>query len=300
MTMKKYLLFLLAFVMSAFLLSCDNDSEPPTEKPIVESRMRLNESDSITMVNIYNAIGPWREKWDFEDITTWNGVSVAYDLDTEQLRIVGLNVVVGNFDGQLPDCIGDLSELRVLVLAGGNLHGPIPESIGKLKHLNYLCLGDNNMYGEIPSSIGNLTELEWLRITNTKISGRIPESIGNLTKLRYLMLYGNSLTGEIPKSLANLENLEGIWLNNNKLSGTFPIEILSRTKPKQIICTYNNIEHLPVEVWDDSDNRCPPDLQYNRIQTEIPQWVTQQKKWQKGNYVLGNQQDGYGYRLVED
>lgn len=290
-------IFISIFILTLLACSSNNDNINETVCSN-EPRMSLNKLDSISILNIYKAIGPWKNEWDLTDITTWQGVTVAFDVATKELRITELHVIEGSFDGELTEDIGNLSELRVLVLTGGNLYGKIPESIGNLKHLHYLTIANNNISGQIPATIGKLKELEWLRIFRTNVNGEIPESIGDLENLKYIHLYSNYLSGEIPKSLSKLKHIKDFWLDNNQLSGTFPIEILSTTYPIEIQCSNNNIEHLPIEIWRDEDNRCPPRLTGNKIQTDIPKWVTQQKKWDKFKYLIGKQQNGYGYKLL--
>lgn len=281
-------------IPTCYACSSDDDVMPdtPAETPM---HMKLNESDSLIMVKMYNTIGPWVPfGWDLHDVTTWLGVGTAFDVATNELRIVEFNVCQGRFHGTIPEEIGDLSELRILIMSGGTLCGPIPESIGKLKHLFYLTIADNYISGPIPESIGNLTELEYLKISHTKNEGPIPESLGNLTKLERLEISCTNVSGEIPKSLGNLKNC-GMWLDMNKLSGTFPIE-LADTK-YQVMCSDNNIEDLPVEIWRDDNNKQIPDLQGNRISTKIPQWVTGQEKWKREKCFIERQQKGYGYEL---
>lgn len=279
--------------------SCSNGLEDPPAipDPPKESHMKLNVNDSLIMVKMYKTIGPWvYGGWNLKDYTTWLGVSTAFDVSSQELRIVGFNVIAGSFHGEIPEEIGDLSELRILIMAGGDLTGRIPETIGKLKHLEYLCLANNHLFGEIPASIGNLKNLSHLEIGYNKISGKLPESIGNLTRLKRLDISNTNVSGEIPKSFGNLKETQ-IWLDNNKLEGTFPYEIMEGMKYQPML-TYNNITDLPAEIWNDN-NTCTiiPDLQGNRISSKIPKWVTQQKKWQHRKWCIERQQEGYGYVL---
>lgn len=298
---EKLLLLAVILFTSMFCFGCSDDDNPHFIPEIIEPtqpRMKMNETDSLIMVKLYNAIGPWvTGGWDLHDYTTWLGVSTAFDLSRNELRVVGFDVVCGNFHGNFPEDICNLTELRTLIMCGGRLEGNIPESIGNLEHLEYLQLGDFYVTGNLPESIGNLVNLKWLQLSNMPLNGNIPESIGNLTSLKHLQITNTNISGEIPKSLANLKNCEQIWLDRNKLSGTFPIEIaLNRV----IYCDVNNIEELPIEIWDDANDYLIPDLQGNRISTNIPKWVTKQVKWKTGGYkFIERQQAGYGYKLLE-
>ena len=148
---------------------CEEDNpKPEIELPkdmTLPEHMTLNARDSLMMAKIYDVIGPWYLfGWDLHDPRTWSGMEVAFDFDTNELRIVGIDVPSGDFRGIMPKEIGYLDELRKIVIKGGTLHGPIPESIGRLKKLETLKLGDNELNGEIPSSIGKLANLKNLKL----------------------------------------------------------------------------------------------------------------------------------------
>lgn len=67
----------------------------------------------------------------------------------------------------------------------------IPNSIGILTNLNVLILKDQNLVGTIPSSIGLLTQLTYLHLgSNSFTSGStIPSTLQHLTNLEYLFIY---------------------------------------------------------------------------------------------------------------
>ena len=58
--------------------------------------------------------------------------------------------------GEIPENIGNLTQLDTLNLAFNQLSGEIPESIGSLINLNYLYLYKNKLGGTIPDSICNI------------------------------------------------------------------------------------------------------------------------------------------------
>ena len=47
-------------------------------------------------------------------------------------------------------------------LEGNGITGEIPEELGNLSNLTTLNLGNNRLTGEIPSSLGNLKKLRFL------------------------------------------------------------------------------------------------------------------------------------------
>lgn len=281
-----------ALCLSFFLLTICCSSNNSEE--IVNDEPRLNQSDSLALVSIYQEIGPWLQEWDLNDITTWNGVQTALNLETNEIRVIGFEVYNGNFRGTFPEEFCQLTELRRLVLGGGQMGGSIPNNIGKLKNLIYLCVAGNNVGGYIPESIGELTKLQELQLMDNQICGSIPESIGNLVNLEYLYICRTLVSGELPKSLANLNKLQIADLHKNRLSGVFPIEILKDSV--FIECEDNNITELPFEVWNDSLTCIPPVLKRNRLSGLIPEWVKETKKWNKyASICISLQQKNYGY-----
>ena len=228
------------FLLSLFIVSCDKETETPENPPesphFDETKLRLNVSDSLAMVNIYKAMGPWSVEWDLTDRHTWNGVETMLDLDNNELRITGFESYGGRYKNTISEEFRKLTELRKLAIPGGTLSGNIPSWIGELTKLELLVLGDNYLNGEIPPEIGNLRQLQVLKITNCDIEGSIPETLGNLSNLVYLHLYGNKLSGEI-HVYAQREVVEGETEEANEISLADAHEIDSRYEVGDIVET---------------------------------------------------------------
>ena len=79
--------------------------------------------------------------------------------------------------GSIPETIGNLSKLKVLVLSGNKFTGSIPKSIGKLNNLERLFLNYNQFSGEIPAEIGELDSLKALWLNDNQLSGQVPETL---------------------------------------------------------------------------------------------------------------------------
>lgn len=275
-------------------------SDDITEVPTTPSPPSFNKSDSLTMIKIYEAIGPWDSKWDYSDVTTWTGVQAALDVSTNEIRVVGFEVWNGNFHGTLPDDICKLPELRRLTIAGGSLGGHIPENIGDLKHLILLTFGNNRMSGGIPESISKLKKLQYLNITMTRMNDTLPEALGELANLEWLYISNNRFKGNVPKGIGKLTKLKQCCLNGNELSGTFPLEAVGGRTDMQIQLQNNNITELPFEIWSDDFVGIPPILQRNRLSGTVPEEVQKTKKWEKESLICtSRQQEGYGYTNVE-
>ncbi|KAK4407603.1 Receptor-like protein 35 [Sesamum angolense] len=79
-----------------------------------------------------------------------------------------------NFQGEIPDAIGDLSSLQVLNLSHNTFAGTIPKSLGNLTQLGSLDLSTNQLRGEIPKELTCLTFLGALNLSNNQLIGPIP------------------------------------------------------------------------------------------------------------------------------
>lgn len=200
------------------------------------------EQDSLALVAFYNSTGGpgWTNNtgWLIGPVSTWYGVTVEGD------RVVKLTLYYSNnLSGTIPEEIGDLSELKTLVI-GYNLGitGSIPNSIGQLYQLQSLGIGNCSLTGLIPTSIGNLTKLDYLDFTTNSLSGPIPLEIGNIDSLFYLELANNQLTGPIPPELGNCSKLYELRLSNNQLSGEIPAELAQCTELNYLDLSYNQLE----------------------------------------------------------
>lgn len=108
-----------------------------------------------------------------------------------------------------------VDENRIVgISAIGQFIDQLPEDIGELKDLRYLILNNNNITS-LPSSIGNCTKLEEVNLSNNQIT-ELPESFNNLTVIKSLNLSNNKFTN-IPTELWALKELSELNLTNNPL-----------------------------------------------------------------------------------
>ncbi|KAI5579792.1 hypothetical protein BDE02_08G113100 [Populus trichocarpa] len=149
-------------------------------------------------------------------------------------RITSLKLPCMSLAGNLSDRIGGLTELRSLDLSfNPNVTGSLTPRLGDLKNLKILILAGCGFSGSIPDELGNLAELSFLALNSNILSGRIPASLGKLSKLYWLDLAENQLTGTIPISknsspgLDQLLNAKHFHFNRNQLSGFIPPELFS-------------------------------------------------------------------------
>ena len=180
------------------------------------------------LISLYNSTGGdnWTNKtnWLGAEGTecSWYGVQCDGDENVTQLSLERNNLV-----GSIPEEIGDLSTLQLLLMGGNQLSGTIPSSIAQLDNLTNLQLWNNQYNGALPSFISEMTQLQYLGLGGNQFSGTIPASYGNLVNMRDLQLSYTQLSGSIPEELANLVTATTINLSNNQLSGPVPDSVLS-------------------------------------------------------------------------
>ncbi|XP_047943993.1 receptor-like protein 34 [Salvia hispanica] len=91
-----------------------------------------------------------------------------------------------------------LPDFTSIDLSCNNFQGGIPDSIGELNALYLLNLSRNSLTGTIPKSMSNLTGLGALDLSVNQLTGKIPKEIAGLTFLQLMNLSHNKLIGEIP------------------------------------------------------------------------------------------------------
>lgn len=226
--MNPKILTALVFFISVFLISFKSRAQA------------FNQQDSLALVDLYNSTdGPqWNnhENWlTPKPVTSWAGVGCFGD------RVTELNFMYFHLSGSLPETIGNLTELKKLVITDGPLGGSFPATFGNLVNLEELFIGGTNLSGAIPQSLGSLVNLTRLSLASNKLTGAIPSSIGNLTKLNFLNLTDNQFTGSIPASIGNLVNLSTLYLYNTSITGSIPSSFGNLTSLTYANLSYNQL-----------------------------------------------------------
>eukprot|EP01018_Ginkgo_biloba_P027582 Gb_38051 [translate_table: standard] len=148
-------------------------------------------------------------------------VSIAHLSTKLSVFSFGNNCIGGN----LPQQIGNLTNLTFLELDNNLFSGNIPPEFKRLQKLERLYMRNNKLQGSIPREIGELKRLGELSLDRNMLSGQIPESFANLQQLRYLHLTQNQLSGNITASLGECQNLLLLDLSHNSLTGNIPPEV---------------------------------------------------------------------------
>ena len=189
-------------------------------------------TDRDVLVALYHATDG--DNWTNNDnwlsdapLGTWYGVTTD-----DSGRVIELDLWYNNLSGTIPPELGNLTNLKVLILSSNELSGTIPPELSNLTNLEQLSLWGNQLSGTIPSELGNLSNLTELSLSTNQLNGRIPPELGNLINLEGLHLWANQLSGPIPSELGNLSSLIELNLSSNQLSGPIPSELGSLTNLK--------------------------------------------------------------------
>ena len=279
--MKKCILYL--FTACFLLTACNKENAHVNNEP---ARPRLNAQDSLAIVAFYHSMkcAEWKEPfhWDLKDYTTWGGVTVVLDPETNEYRVTEIETP---FDSRyylpagysLPAELGNLSCLRYLIVWGDSrAQGGIPPEIFNCPleylHIEGKANGEKNkgFYGSIPKEIGKAGDtMKWVYIVNTNIGGEIPEEIASLQHLRTpLYLYGNEFMGKVPLCLRKLPVVTSLYDNYfTEMDWRYYTESIGYV----------------------------PDLNDNCLSGDIPAEVLDTERWKKFQLRIENQRTGYGY-----
>ena len=113
--------------------------------------------------------------------------------------------------------------MKHLSIPRNQFTGSLPESLGLMTQLEVLVLEENMFSNSVPSELGNLSNLHALILAKNQLSGVLPSELGQLTNLSFLTVEGNSnLGGTLPTELAALnDTLQGLQIKATSISGTF-------------------------------------------------------------------------------
>ncbi|KAM7262617.1 hypothetical protein ACFE04_000300 [Oxalis oulophora] len=194
----------------------------------------------------------------------WEGVTC------NNSRVTALGLSTMGLKGKLNGDIGQLTQLRSLILAGCGFSGPIPLELGNLQDLSFLALNSNNFTHTIPPTLGKLSKLYWLDLSDNHLTGSLPIStpttpgLDLLHKAKHfhfnknqlsgiispklfttqmllihLLFDGNQFTGSIPSTLALVQTLEVLRLDRNALTGSVPSNLNNLTSLNELNLAHN-------------------------------------------------------------
>ena len=128
-----------------------------------------------------------------------------------------------DLEGNIPEELYLLSNLRGLSLEDNSIRGTISSEIGMLQYLEELVVLACELTGSLPTEFGLLTNLQTFHPFINQLTGTIPTEFGLLSnKMSYFSPSINLFTGTLPSELGLMTNTEGFSVHSNSLSGTIP------------------------------------------------------------------------------
>lgn len=145
----------------------------------------------------------------------------------KSLVVIQLSSQIGEgLTGEIPQDIGNLTDLQILSLEGNRLNGSIPKSIVKLKKLWFLDLKLTRYLKGGFRNLFNLSSLRFMQLSYSGLNGTLPEKFGTyFPGLIECRLVGNHFSGKIPSSIGEMKNLWHLHLANNNFSGQIPKQV---------------------------------------------------------------------------
>ncbi|XP_061951026.1 probable LRR receptor-like serine/threonine-protein kinase At4g30520 isoform X2 [Populus nigra] len=181
---------------SLFLAKLSLSYEPRNHE--VEALISIREA----LHDPHGVLSNWDE--DSVDPCSWAMITCS----PENL-VIGLGAPSQSLSGSLSGTIGNLTNLRQVLLQNNNISGQIPPELGTLSKLQTLDLSNNRFSGVVPESLGQLNSLQYLRLNNNSLFGPFPVSLAKIPQLAFLDLSYNNLSGYVPKSPARTFNVAG-------------------------------------------------------------------------------------------
>ncbi|XP_078166213.1 receptor-like protein EIX2 [Carex rostrata] len=193
-----------------------------------------------------------------------------------------LHISYQNFNTTIPNWVGSLHSLNVIILEDCNLVGPYPATLGNLTSLKKLALDYNSLDGKVPP-LHSLRKLTDLSLSGNNIKGDIKDlllsKLSNYTwrNLEYLDLSSNDLNGTIPTHIGNLINLVHLDLSSNSLTGLLSeTHLTTLSKLKFLDLRYANITILFGSDWTPSFQLNTIMLSSNKLGPKFPSWIRTQ------------------------
>ncbi|KAM7267971.1 hypothetical protein ACFE04_010137 [Oxalis oulophora] len=144
--------------------------------------------------------------WDQDSVDPCSWTMITCSPDN---LVVGLGAPSQSLSGSLSGSIGNLTNLKQVLMQNNNISGGIPLELSTLPKLETLDLSNNRFTGVIPNSLAQLTTLQYLRLNNNSLSGPFPVALAKTPQLAFLDLSYNNLSGPVPKFPARTFNIVG-------------------------------------------------------------------------------------------
>ncbi|XP_071709554.1 uncharacterized protein [Rutidosis leptorrhynchoides] len=196
------------FIVTATIISASYDGNETDHMALLSFQKMITQDP-------YGVLNSWKTSFHF---CNWSGVSCG----KRHRRVTSLQLISQGLEGSLSPHVGNLSFLRLFVLANNSFQGTIPQELGCLSRLRVLRLDRNQINGSIPTNLSGCSNLEKIFLNRNQLVGSIPKEVSLLSKLTYFQLDYNNLTGGIPSSLGNITSMINFTVASNPLGGNIP------------------------------------------------------------------------------
>ncbi|PPS17083.1 hypothetical protein GOBAR_AA03496 [Gossypium barbadense] len=173
-------------------------------------------------------------------------------------RMLSLDLSGNSFSGNIPQILGNCSQLNTILLNDNGFEGSIPHQIFMSKWLRKIDLGYNSLSGGIPPEVSLCINLEYIGLYNNFLSGVVPGEMFSLPNLKFLYLNTNNLTGSVPdfppsssynkfqgvippETFEGLLQLEVLYLGENNVEGEIPNTLWSLQNLQELILSGNKL-----------------------------------------------------------
>ena len=228
------------------------------------------ETDSLSLIVLYEELNVenWRNPWNLKQpITGWSGLT--FDEVNGEQRVVGITFNDWQMQGELPNEIGNLRELKRIKMSGNSLTGRVPNGLVNLRKLETLDISfSENVSWFLPENMSDLKSLkefkvgglnihltsfnrlykvetlEAISITSSTIQGKLPDGISSLTKLKNLNLGGTRITS-LPSDITTLSELVVLNIGRCSKLTSLPENIGDLSQLEQLDMNNSGVEILP-------------------------------------------------------
>ncbi|XP_042510176.1 disease resistance protein RPV1-like [Macadamia integrifolia] len=167
---------------------------------------------------------------------------------------------------KLPESIGDLKSLVKLDLTKTQIE-ELPDSISRMSSLKELILIFCISLKKLPQSIGDLKSLVMLHLTGTRIE-ELPDSISRMSSLKELILTICISLKKLPQSIGDLKSLVMLGLTGTRIE-ELPDSISRMSSLEELILDFcRSFKKLPESIGD-LKSIVMLDLTYTQIE-ELP------------------------------
>nr|BAL04590.1 leucine-rich repeat receptor-like kinase [Lotus japonicus] len=197
-------------------------------------------------------------------------------------RLRGVYLSFNLLTGSIPQEIGDdCGRLEHLDLSGNFLTLEIPNSLGNCSQLRTISLHSNILQDVIPAELGKLRKLEVLDVSRNTLGGLVPPELGHCMELSVLVLSNlfnplPDVSGMARDSLT--DQLVSVIDEYNYFEGPIPVEIMNLPKLKILWAPRANLEDSFPRSWNACGNLEMLNLAQNDFTGDFPNQLSRCKK----------------------